>query len=467
MENKMGMQRDHSFFMKELNEAYAQHSPQSALLNQRAQKVMIDGGSHGLRLIKPFPPRIVSAKGARVKDEDGHDILDFWQGHYANILGHNPDTVADVLAQAFSSNYGLQSGFTDRLQIEVAEILCKQTGAERVRFTTSGALATMNAVLLARAFTGRELVIKVGGGWHGGQPWGLKGVYFANGAEPWTIETQGLPAALTREIIVSRYNDPQMLRDHFKEYGNRAACFIVEPFMGSGGFMPATPEYIRTARQLADQYGVILIFDEVISGFRFRAGDLGSMFGVKPDLATFAKIIGGGMPVAAVAGRADIMQLCTRGGKVRFPGGTYSGHPASLLAAKTLLTYLIEHEQEIYPRIARLGAKVRLTIEEAFASQDIFVRCTGNTNDVVRGSSFAVPQFPYDSKQALASPDDVNDPSLCDVEFRDHVFQVALLLEDINVVHGGGSVSMAHSEADIALLGEACRRVARRVKPYL
>jgi glutamate-1-semialdehyde 2,1-aminomutase len=322
--------------------------------------------------------------------------------------------------------------------------------------------------MLARAFTGRELVMKVGGGWHGAQPWGLIGVNFASRAKPWDIESHGLPGALAREVVVTRYNHTDLLREHFKEYGNRLACFIVEPFMGAGGFMPATGEYLQTARQLADQYGVVLILDEVISGFRFRAGNLGALYNIQPDLTTLAKAIGGGMPVAAVAGRADLLKLCGRdgGNKVRFQGGTYSGHPASMLAAKTLMTYLVEHENEVYPRLAQLGALTRQTIEDAFAAEGIFARCTGHPNDVLRGSSMAVPQFPYDEKQSLVSPDDVNDPTLCDVELRDHLFQLALLLEDVHVVHGGGSLCTAHTEQDIARLGDACRKVARRVGKY-
>lgn len=153
------------------------------------------------------------------------------------------------------------------------------------------------------------------------------------------------------------YNDPEALRRHFREHGDRLACFIVEPFIGAGGFILATPEYLQAARELTDQYGVVLIFDEVISGFRFRAGDLGALYGIRPDLATFAKIIGGGMPVAAVAGRREIMELCGRAGgsRVAFSGGTYSAHPAAMLAPRAMLTHLLAHEAEIYPAIGRLG----------------------------------------------------------------------------------------------------------------
>ena len=134
--------RDHSRLLAGLADEYARHSPVSAQLGERARQRMIDGGNHALRLLRPFSPRIRSAHGAYVEDEDGHRILDFWQGHYTDILGHNPGVVSAALSKAFGEGFGLQTGFTDRLQIEVAEILCQRVGAERVRLTTSGTLAT-------------------------------------------------------------------------------------------------------------------------------------------------------------------------------------------------------------------------------------------------------------------------------------------------------------------------------------
>jgi glutamate-1-semialdehyde 2,1-aminomutase len=464
--------RDYTHLLTQLAEAYAQHSPKSAALNEKAKKCLVDGGSHALRLIQPFPPRIVAAQGAWLKDEDGHDILDFWQGHYANILGHNPEVVTLALANAFEERWGLQTGFTDRLQVETAEILCRQTGAEQVRFTTSGSLATMYAVLLSRAFTGRDTVIKVGGGWHGGQPWGFKGVsFYADDGQDQgfqRVETAGLPAYLTDEVIVTRFNDPDMLHDYFRQYGDRIACFIVEPLIGVGGFIPATCEYLQTARQLTHQYGAALIFDEVIDGFRLRAGDIGTLYGVRPDLATFGKAIGGGMPVSAVAGRAEIMDLVGRDSdRVRFSGGTYSAHPASLLAAKTLMTYLVDHEEEIYPRLAELGAKTRRTMEQAFAQEGIYARCTGDGNDAVPGSSLAMIHFPYQQDCQINAPEDTLDPTMSDVTLREQVFKLGMLLEDVHVIHGLGALSTTHTEDDIALLGEACSQVARRIKAYL
>jgi glutamate-1-semialdehyde 2,1-aminomutase len=292
--------------------------------------------------------------------------------------------------------------------------------------------------------------------------------YKADAPEHWGVESAGLPRSAAGEVVVTRFNDPQMLRDHFRQYGDRLACFIVEPFIGSGGYMAASPEYIQAARELTRQHGALLIFDEVISGFRFRAGDLGGRYGVKADLATFAKIMGGGMPVAAVAGRADVMALCSRyGGAVRFSGGTYSGHPASMIAARAMLEHLVAHENEIYPRINALGAALRQTTEAAFAAEGIQVRCTGYPNAVMPGSSMAMPHFVLRSGTHLASPDVVNDPDMCDAEMREHVLQLALLCEDVHVVHGLGAVSYAHSEDDLVFFEGACRKVARRLAPYL
>jgi glutamate-1-semialdehyde 2,1-aminomutase len=463
--------RDYTPLLAELTEAYTRHSPKSGALHERAKQSQVDGGSHALRLVQPFPPRISAARGAWLQDEDGHDILDFWQGHLANILGHNPQVVTSQLAHALDSGFGLQTGFTDRLQVETAEILCQQTGAERVRFTTSGSLATMYATLLARAFTGRDLVMKVGGGWHGAQPWALKGISFYPDSPIGfqRVESEGVPASVTDKVIVSSFNDPDRLRDHFHRHGDRLACLIVEPFIGVGGFRAASLEYLRATRELTEQYGALLIFDEVIAGFRFRAGNAGALYGIQPDLAAFGKIMGGGMPVAAVAGRTDIMELAGRGGgsRVKFSGGTYSAHPASLLAAKTLMTYLIAHEAEVYPHLAQLGASTRQTIEETFSQEGIHVHCTGHGNNILPGSSMFMMHFPYDEDAQLNRPEEWFDPSICDVTLAHKVLDLALLLEDVFMLHSHGAVSTAHTESNIDFLGKACRQVARRIKPYL
>lgn len=450
--------------LEELSRQYVSQYPKSGEIHRAAAQYLIDGGSHALRLFSPYPFRIVSASGSRVRDVDGHEILDFWQGHYANVLGHNPEIVTQALAAQLQKGYGLQTGLPDSVQPEFAALLLESIGAERIRFTTSGALATMYAIMLARTFTGRQLVLKAGGGWHGANPMALKGVAFRQGGFA-TVESEGL-AEDTAGILTTRFNDPQSLTEQFRRFGDEIACFIVEPWMGVGGFMPATPEYLETARALTHKYGAVLIFDEIISGFRFCAGGVSKLYGIEPDLSTFGKIIGGGMPLAAVTGREEIMRLCgTEGGRrVKFEGGTFSAHPAALLAGKTLVEYLVRNEDQVYSRLGALGQKVRTGIEEVFAGRGVLARCTGYGNELVPDSSLVMIHFPRDVNVQLTDPEAVWDPRICNVERREKVLKLALLLERVHVVHGLGAVSAAHSDEDVEWLFAACDEAAKWMK---
>ena len=463
------VKRDYSKLMARLEAEHRARSPKSGELHDEATRYMIDGGSHSLRLLQPFSPRIAAAGGAWITDEDGHEILDFWQGHFGNILGHNPSFVTEALAERMSNGFGLQTGFTDRLQVEVAELVCRCTGAERVRFTCAGALATMYAIMLARAFTGRSTVMKVGGGWHGANPWGLKGVGYHDGFDG--VDSEGIPTAVTDDIVITRFNDPSRLADSFAEHGDRVACFLVEPVIGAGGRFPATREYMHAARQLADKHGVMLVHDEVVSGFRYAASSAGLLYGVTPDLITLGKAIGGGMPVAAVAGRRDILELVGRAGgsRVKFSGGTYAAHPASLLAAKLYIRHLIEHEAEIYPHMARVGESLRREVVHAFASEGIHVRFGGDRIDALPGNMLHSLLFPYDPGAELITPDEVLNPAVCDTTLGQKVLPMALLVEDVYAAPGLpiGCVTAAYTESDMAFLAERCRTVANRIKPYM
>jgi len=444
---------------------YQARFPASQAFQQQAATRLIDGGSHTARLFQPYPCWVRRAQGAHIQDVDGHTLLDLWQGHFANILGHSPAAVTTPLAEALQGGHGLQSGMQDVWEWELADLLCRRVGAERVRFTTSGSLATMYALLTARAYTGRDLVLKVGGGWHGAQPWGLKGVHF--GAQGYTEpETAGLPAAVLDQVLVTPFNDTTALDEVFRRHGERIAAFIVEPFLGGGGLIAGRPEFLQAARQWTEKVGALLIFDEVISGFRFHAGTAGALYGIQSDLMTLGKIIGGGMPVAAVAGRADVLRLCGRegGSKAKFEGGTYSAHPLSMLAGATMLRYLVEHEAEIYPPLAALGERLRRAARRAFAGEGIAVHQTGLPGALLPGSSMMSLHFPYGAGPDSDLPDVVNNPALYDVELKEKLVKVAFLLEGVYVIHAGGALSAAHTEADVARMGEACCGVARRLK---
>ena len=449
----------------QLVQEYKERFPASHKLHEQAAGKLIDGGSHTARLFAPHPNWIRTARGAYIDDVDDHHILDFWQGHFANLLGHNPPVVTEVLAGALQGKHGLQTGMQDVLEWELANLICDCVEAEKIRFTTSGSLATMYAILLSRVHTGRDLVLKAGGGWHGAQPWGLKGVSYGEQAYH-GVETEGLPDSMLREVLVTSFNDAVALAEVFREFGDRIACFLVEPFIGGGGLIAGRPDFLQRALELTEKYGALLIFDEIISGFRFRAGPLASLYGIQPDLMTLGKIMGGGMPVAAVAGRADVMQLCGRIGerRARFEGGTYSAHPLSMIAALTIVRHLIAHENEIYPRLGAMGAWLREKAQRAFGDEGILVRCTGEPGPAIPGSSLVSLHFPLQPDVPMDRPDAVNNPALCDVDLKERVVKLAFLLEGAYVIHAGGAISTAHTEEDLEQMEEACRAVARRLR---
>ncbi len=444
---------------------YAARFPASRTLQAQAAGRLTDGGSHTARIFTPYPGWVRRAQGAFIDTLDETHILDLWQGHFANILGHSPAIVTTALTQLLQEGHGLQSGMQDVLEWELADLLCRQLDVERIRFTTSGSLATMYAVLLARAYTGRDLVLKVGGGWHGAQPWGLKGVHFGDAGYR-EAETAGLPGNFLDQVLVTPFNDTEALGEVFRAVGDRIAGFIVEPFLGGGGMIAARADYLQAARQWTQQYGAVLIFDEVISGFRFNAGVISSLYGVRPDLTTIGKIIGGGMPVAAVVGRADIMRLAGReGGRlVRFEGGTYSAHPLSMLAGQVMLRHLIAHAAEIYPRLAADGEAMRQAARAAFQAAGIPVSLTGLPGATLPGSSMMSIHFPLAGGADSDLPDVVNDPAHYDVDLKERLTRVAFLLEGVNVIHAGGSLSTAHGPAELARLATACQGVARRLQ---
>ncbi len=429
---------------------YEKRTPQSRAHFEEATKYQIRGGSHNLRLFDPYPFYDVECRGSRVRDLDGNEYVDFWQGHYANILGHNPPEIQQVLRSELEKGQGLHTGFPNSLQVELARLLCEITGAERVRFSTSGSLVTLYAVMLSRGFTGRNLSLKISGGWHGAQPYLLKGITaYQNGLLQ--RESAGLHPSCPDEIVTTRFNDLSHLEQVFQECGDRLACFIVEPFIGEGGFLFVDPQYLRRARELTAQYGVVLVLDEIISGFRFHAGPLSALYGIKPDLWALGKIVGGGMPFTALAGKAKILELCDpkAGAKrVRFEGGTFSAHPSALVAGIAMLRHLVEHSAEIYPRINRLGERIRTETPPIFARHGINAACTGHPNGVAPGSSMGMIQFPKPGRM-IERPEDNWNSEVCDPEMRERILRLALVARGFHTVHGFGSISTAHTDADV------------------
>jgi glutamate-1-semialdehyde 2,1-aminomutase len=450
---------------------YLKKTPKSRAAFARAEKVLIEGGSHTIRLWRPYPFFAVQAEGPGVRDLDGNGYIDYWQGHYANILGHNPPLIRRNIGKCLGRG-ALHTGFEAGHQVELAELLVGALGGRdlKVRFTTSGTLAAMYAVMLAQGRTGRELVLKVGGGWHGSSPYLLKGVKYQQGPGFEGPDSAGIIKDILRRTLATRYNDPDDLDRVFRAHGDRIACFIVEPFMGVGGFLAASREYLRQARALTGKHGALLIFDEIISGFRFAPSGLQTLYGVRPDLSAFGKIIGGGHAVSAVVGDRKIMEGCERGkgrsGRVLFEGGTFSAHSEYMEAGLIMLGHLARKSDSIYPRLARAGEELRKGIEGAFSAEGIPARCSGSGNESVPGSSLFMVHFPKKGT-SISSPQDVLDARRTDVVLREDLLKLALLINGVNIIHGGGAVSTAHRKEDLRRTIEAYRETARLFKKFL
>jgi glutamate-1-semialdehyde 2,1-aminomutase len=433
---------------------------------------MIAGGSHTIRLWRPYPFFAASAEGPLVRDVDGNSYIDYWQGHYANVLGHNPRLIRRRIAACLERG-ALHTGFEAGHQIELAEALVQGLGGPgaKVRFTTSGTLATMYAVMMAEGLTGRDHVLKVGGGWHGASPYLLKGVKYRAGEGFEGRESAGLLDEIVRRTLVTRFNDCDDLEKTIAEHGDRIACFIVEPFLGVGGFLAASKDYLERARRLTAKHGILLIFDEIISGFRFCPGGVQTLYGIRPDLTTLGKIIGGGHAVAAVVGPREIMEECEhgRGGgdRVYFEGGTFSAHAEYMKAGLIMLGYLAGHAATVYPKIARSGERLRRGIERVFAEAGIPARCTGDGNAIVRGSSLFMVHFPRSADVAYDRPEDIHDPARSNLPMREDLLKLALLVNGVNVVHGGGAVSSTHGPREIEATIAAYAEAARLFQKYL
>ena len=457
--------RDKKSLLDELVQRYLSQHKKSAEIFASASRNLVKGGSHNLRLFSPFPFYDVLSSGSKVTDIDGFTYVDFWQGHFANILGHNPNVVLDALLDYMSRGQGLITGFPGEFQHELAELILGRISADKIRFTTSGTLATMYAIMLSKAYTERDFVVKVGGGWHGAHPYVLKGIVeYEDGLNK--MESAGLSRDVDSSIVMTKFNDEEHLEKTFEKLGKEIACLIIEPFIGAGGFLFGSPEYLSKARDLTSRYGALLIFDEVISGFRFHAGALHSLYSINPDLTVFGKAIGGGMPVSAVAGTSEVMELFNPEAKalnqVKFEGGTFSAHPASMLAGLTFLKYLIENEKDIYRRIGSFGEKVRAGIEEIFASYDIPVKCTGSGDSLGIQSSVIGVNFLHEEVDQLRYPEQIWNPRTSDIELREKIFKLAMLEEGFNTFHGFGAISTAHSEEEIQGSLDAVERIAKK-----
>ncbi|MEB2836752.1 MAG: aspartate aminotransferase family protein [Desulfurococcales archaeon] len=347
---------------------YTRKTPGSRALFERARTVLPGGVTYHIRYLRPYPPFIEKAEGTRVIDVDGNVYDDYWMGHGAHILGHTPDFVREAVCEA--SRLGSHLGYENPLAVEYAELLARIVpNMEMVRFTSSGTEANMYAVRLARAYTRRRYVVKMEGGWHGGYDGLHTGV-----TPPWRgPESLGLPEEYLKYTLVVPYNDADSLEAALKKHD--VAAVVLEPVLGAGGCIEAEREYLREARRLASEYGALLIFDEVITGFRLALGGAQEYYGVDADIVVLGKAVAGGYPGAgAFGGRSEYMEMLDHIARPNprersFHGGTFSGNPVSIAAGKALVEYLAAN-RGIYEEANSLWEWFRRRIDESCEARD-------------------------------------------------------------------------------------------------
>jgi glutamate-1-semialdehyde 2,1-aminomutase len=341
--------------------------PNSSNLFARAQKILVGGVDSPVRAFRAVggePLIIESARGSRIVDVDGREYIDYVCSWGALILGHaDPDVVAAVSDQAAC---GTSFGMTSPLEIGLGErIAAAVPSIERVRFVSSGTEAAMSAVRLARGFTKRDLILKFEGGYHGHAD-GFLSEAGSGLATLGIAASPGVPAGFAALTLNAPYNDPGAVEASFARHSHEIAAVIVEPVAANMGVVPPAPGFLESLRRITERDGALLIFDEVITGFRLAYGGAQAVFGVRPDLTVLGKIIGGGLPVAAYGGRRDIMDLIAPLGPV-YQAGTLSGNPLAMRAGLASLAKLTAagFYEALARKAKRLADGLRAALQES------------------------------------------------------------------------------------------------------
>jgi glutamate-1-semialdehyde 2,1-aminomutase len=340
-------------------------------LFERAQRLIPAGVNSPVRAFRAVggsPPFFERASGPHLWDADGKRYIDYVGSWGPMVAGHTHPAVVEAVQEAASR--ALSFGAPTEAEIELAELLCRLVPSlEMVRLVSSGTEATMTAIRLARGFTGRDLIVKFEGCYHGHADSLL--VKAGSGALTFgNPSSAGVPADTAAHTVVADFNDSSRIREIFENHGKRIACVIVEPVAGNMNLVLPQPGFLETLREECTRHGALLIFDEVMTGFRVALGGAQARYGIRPDLTTLGKVIGGGLPVGAVGGRRDIMQKIAPLGPV-YQAGTLSGNPVAVAAG--LATLKLVQEAGFQERIeARTRALIEGFLEEGRKSKLAF-----------------------------------------------------------------------------------------------
>jgi len=326
---------------------------------QRRAEQMIPGGVNSpvraFRSVGGDAPLIVRGEGSRIFDADGNEYIDYIGSWGPLILGHAASIVVEAVISA--ARNGTSFGASTPSEADLAEIvLAAFPHIQKVRFVSSGTEATMSAIRLARAYTKRKYIVKFEGCYHGHADALL--VKAGSGVATLGIPgSAGVPEEFTQFTLALPFNDTDALEEAFTKFKHQIACVIVEPVVGNMGCVPPARGYLEALRALTQRDKAVLIFDEVMTGFRLAFGGAQELYTITPDLTTMGKIIGGGLPVGGYGGPSEIMDLVAPLGPM-YQAGTLSGNPLAMAAGLATLRYLREHKKEIYPRLEKLGEEL-------------------------------------------------------------------------------------------------------------
>jgi len=329
----------------------------SERLFARAQKHIPGGVNSPVRAFRSVggsPLFITRGKGSRIYDADGNEYIDYVGSWGPLLLGHAHPEIVAAVAEALAS--GTSFGAPTEREIELAELISEIVPSiEMVRLVNSGTEATMSAIRVARGFTGRDLIVKFEGCYHGH----VDSLLVKAGSGVATLglpDSPGVPKSFSDTTIAIPFNAPGALEEAFRSHGERIAAAIVEPVVGNMGCVPPAPGFLQMLRDITSRYGALLILDEVMTGFRVALGGAQQLYGIRPDLTTLGKVIGGGLPIGAYGGRADIMSRVAPAGPI-YQAGTLSGNPLAVAAGLTMLRHLKSHP-EIYTQLEARAAAI-------------------------------------------------------------------------------------------------------------
>ncbi len=321
---------------------------QSEKLFEISCRIFPGGVNSPVRYYQPFPIFIRSGRGPVIRDEDGRDYIDYCLGFGPHILGHSFQPIVDAISS--QAHEIISPGTVNRAEQELGIMVLDAVKEEQIRFTSSGTEATMHAIRLARGFTGRKIIVKMEGGYHGAHDYSL--IKSGSGNLTFGVpSSEGIPPEVSSTVIPVNFNDAASLEAVFREKGNEIAAVITEPVMGNVGVIPPESGFLERIREICDSHGSLLIFDEVITGFRFHYGSFQQITGISADLTTYGKIIGGGLPVGAIAGPRNLMRNLSPAGRV-YQAGTFSANPLTMRAGAAALEAL---RKESYERIDLLA----------------------------------------------------------------------------------------------------------------